>query len=146
MTKVFAVFFLAFLLAGCQANSREQVLAVTKSQVQLRSFQSRAFDSTEREKTLRTIVATLQDLSFIIDEANAVLGIVSATKIGGGTEALARYYTLRMTVSVRPKGDKQLLIRANAQFNLQAVEEPEPYQQFFTALEKAMFLTAHNID
>ena len=121
-------------------------LSVTKSQVQLRSFQARAFDTTDREKTLRTVIATLQDLNFIIDEANAPLGIVSATKIGGGTEALARYYALRMTVSVRPKGKTQLLIRANAQFNLQAVEGPEPYQQFFTALEKAMFLTAHQID
>ncbi len=144
----FLIFVLGFALViqGCQIDSRQQILAVTKSQVQLRSFQARAFDTTDREKTLRTVVATLQDLSFIIDEANAVLGIVSATKIGGGTEAFARYYALRMTVSVRPKGDKQLLIRANAQFNLQAVEEPEPYQQFFTALEKAMFLTAHKID
>ena len=146
MTKAFALFFLAFLLAGCQANSREQVLAVTKSQVQLRSFQSRTFDTTERKKTLRTIIATLQDLSFVVDKADAILGTVSATKFGGGTEAFAQYYRLRMTVSVRPKGKTQLLIRANAQFNLQAVEEPEPYQQFFTALEKAMFLTAHKID
>jgi len=26
------------------------------------------------------------------------------------------------------------------------VEDPQPYQQFFTALEKAMFLTAHEVD
>ena len=145
-TRAFAVFFLAFMLAGCQTDSREQVLAVTKSQVQLRSFQSRVFETIDREKTLRTVIATLQDLSFVVDKADAILGTVSATKFGGGTEAFAQYYQLRMTVSVRPKGKTRLLIRANAQFNLQAVEEPEPYQQFFTALEKAMFLTAHKID
>jgi hypothetical protein len=26
------------------------------------------------------------------------------------------------------------------------VEDPKPYQDFFTALEKSMFLTAHQVD
>jgi hypothetical protein len=29
---------------------------------------------------------------------------------------------------------------------LEAIEEPEPYQQFFDAFEKAMFLTAHSVE
>ncbi len=74
-----------------------------------------------------------------------MLGSVSATKFGQGGEFKATYL-LRMTVSVRPRGQSQLLVRANAQFNLKAVEEPEPYQQFFTALAKSMFLTAHQVD
>jgi hypothetical protein len=53
---------------------------------------------------------------------------------------------LRMTVSVRPRGETQTLVRANAQYNLQAVEDPLPYQQFFDALEQAMFLTAHHVE
>jgi len=57
---------LALLLGGCQVNSKDQVLAAGTSQVQLRSFQSRAFDTTNQEKTLRTVIATLQDLSFVI--------------------------------------------------------------------------------
>jgi hypothetical protein len=51
-----------------------------------------------------------------------------------------------MTVTVKPHGQKQLAVRANAQYNVTAVEDPEPYQQFFVALEKAMFLTAHEAD
>ncbi len=126
------------MLAACQADSKQQVLAVTKSQVELRSFQTRAFDTTDKEKTLRTVMATLQDLSFVLDKADATLGVVSATKLDG--------YRLRMTVTVRPRGETQLLIRANAQYNIIAVEDPEPYQQFFIALEKSMFLTAHEVD
>lgn len=125
-------------LAACQTDSREQVLATTKSQVELRSFQTRAFDTTDREKTLRTIIATLQDLSFVVDKADALLGTVSATKLDG--------YQLRMTVTVRPRGETQILVRANAQYNIHPIEEPEPYQQFFAALERAMFLTAHEVD
>ena len=62
---------------------------------------------------------------------------MSATKLKG--------YALRMTVTVRPRGNTQMMVRASAQYNLKAVEDPEPYQQFFASLEKAMFLTAHNV-
>lgn len=128
----------AVTVAGCQTDSKDQVLATSQSAVQLRSYQSRAFDTTDRSKTLRTIIATLQDLGFVIDKADAVLGTVSATKLNN--------YQLRMTVTVRDRGATQMLVRANAQFNITAVEDPKPYQQFFEALEKAMFLTAHQVD
>ena len=126
------------LLAGCQTDSRDQVLATSESQLALRQIQSRAFDTTEREKMLRTVIATMQDLSFVIDKADAELGSVSGTKLDG--------YQLRMTVTVRPRGETQLLVRSNAQYNITPVEDPEPYQQFFTALERSVFLTAHQVD
>ncbi len=125
------------LLVGC-ATTQQRLLDSDSSQVQLRSIQTRAFDTTDKEKTLRTIMSTLQDLGFVIDKADATLGTVSATKL--------KYYALRMTVTVRPRGETQLLVRANAQYNVKPVTDPEPYQQFFTSLEKAMFLTAHQAD
>ena len=127
----------SLLLCGC-APSTSAVMETGQSAVQLRSYQQRAFDTTDREKTLRAVIATLQDLSFVIDKADLELGTVSATKLSG--------YQLRLTVTVRSRSDTQVLVRANAQFRERAVEEPKPYQDFFTALEKSMFLTAHNID
>lgn len=128
---------LVLLLAAC-APSTHQVLATGESQVQLRSIQTRAFDTTDREKTLRTIISTLQDLGFVVDKADGTLGSVSATKL--------ERYALRMTVTVRPRGETQTIVRANAQFNIHAVEDPEPYQRFFDALAQAMFLTAHKVE
>ena len=125
-------------LAGCQTDSRDQVLATSQSQLALRQIQSRAFDTTDRDRMLRTVISTLQDLSFVIDKADATLGSVSGTKLDG--------YQLRMTVTVRPRGETQLIVRANAQYNITPVEDPEPYQQFFAALEKSVFLTAHAVD
>ncbi len=125
-------------ISACQTDSRQQILATGQSAVQLRSYQSRAFDTTDRAKTLKTVIATLQDLGFVIDKADATLGTVSATKLDK--------YMLRMTVTVRERGTTQTLVRANAQFNITAVEDPKPYQQFFEALQKAMFLTAHEVD
>ncbi len=121
---------------GCAANP--QVLESGASQVQLRSFQSRAFDTTDKQITLRTTIATLQDLGFVVEKADATLGTVTATKLNK--------YALRMTVTVRERGTAQLVVRANAQFNNRAVEEPKLYQDFFTSLEKSMFLTAHQVD
>lgn len=53
---------------------------------------------------------------------------------------------MRMTVTVRPRGKTQMAVRASAQYNLVAVSDAEPYQQFFAALSKAMFLTANEVD
>jgi hypothetical protein len=80
-------------------------------------------------------MATLQDLGFVIDQADSMLGTVTATKLNR--------YALRITVSIRPKGESQTLIRANCQYQDMPVNDPEPYQSFFASLEKAMFLTAH---
>lgn len=132
-----AALSLAMLLAAC-ATSKDQVLATDSSQVQLRSFQTRAFDTSDKQKTLRTVIATLQDLGFVMNKADEALGTVSATKLSG--------YLVRMTVTVRPRGDQQMLVRANAQYEDKAIEDPAPYQDFFAALSKAMFLTAQQVD
>ena len=129
---------IAFLLNISCTPSTKQVLATSESQVKLRAIQTRAYDTTDKEMMLRTIIATLQDLGFIIGKADDVLGTVSGTKLDR--------YALKMTVAVRPRGETQLLVRANAQYEIHAVEDPEPYQQFFEALSKALFLTAHQVD
>lgn len=135
---ILVFFVVATLLAGCQTTGTNAALSTTESQVVLRQMQSRAFDTTARTTALRTVIATLQDLGFVIDKADEELGSVSGTKLDG--------YQLRMTVTVWPKGKTQTLVRANAQYNVTAVEEPEPYQQFFAALSKAMFLEAHEVE
>lgn len=141
MTRALTALLLALLTAiasiSC-ASSKAQLLAAEESQLQLRSIQTRAFETTDKEKTLRTVIATLQDLGFVVEEANLMLGNVSGTKLDR--------YALRITVTVRPRGETQLMVRANAQYELLPVEDPEPYQQFFAALEKAMFLTAQQVD
>jgi len=137
-TKRFSFILLILtFITGC-ATTHDRLLDTDTSQVQLRSIQSRVFDTTDREKTLRTVIATLQDLGFIIDKADFDLGSISATKLN--------QYALRMTVTVQPRGETQLLIRSNAQFNITPVVDPEPYQNFYTSLEKAMFLAAQQVD
>ena len=123
---------------GC-ASLKDRVLDTgDQSQVEKRSYQSRVFDTNDKQKVLRAVIATLQDLGFVIDKADATLGTVSGTKLDN--------YSLKMTVSVRPKGKEQMLVRANAQFNITPVEDPKPYQDFFNSLSKSLFLQAQNVD
>jgi uncharacterized protein len=85
------------------------------------------------KKLRRAGINSMRELANLpVDQA------ISGTKLNG--------YAMRMTVSVRDKGTAQLIVRANAQYNIQAIEDPQPYQQFFAALEKAMFLTAQQVD
>jgi len=131
---------LTLTLVGCGTNVRDQVLDANtgKGQVQTRSMQTRAFDTTDQEATLRTVIATLQDLSFVIDKADLDLGSVSGTKLDG--------YAVRMTVSVRPRNQSQLIVRANATYNDEPILEPKPYQDFYNALSKALFLDAQAVE
>ena len=94
---------------------------------------------TDKKKMLRTIVATLQDLDFVIDRADLTIGSVTGSKFVEST-------VVKLSVTVRPRGGKQLLVRASAQYGIQSVEDAEPYQDFFAVLEKAIFLTAHQVD
>ncbi len=136
MKRFFLTVTVILALVGCNATMQDRVLdSGDQSQMQKRSYQSRVFDTNDKEKVLRGVISTLQDLSFVIDRADMTLGAISGTKIDKGLP-------IRITVSVRPKGQTQISVRANAQFNLKPVEDPKPYQDLFTSLEKSLFLTA----
>lgn len=133
--KFLSVFILA-LLTACTATMQERVLdSGDQTQLQKRSYQSRVFETSDKDKVMRGVISTLQDLSFVIERADLMLGSVSGTKIDQGMP-------IRITVSVRPKGANSMSVRANAQFNIKPVEDPKAYQDFFTSLEKSLFLTA----
>jgi hypothetical protein len=127
---------LLLMVCACAPTTRP-VLENKDSEVRLRSIQSRVFDTPDENRAMRAVISTLQDLGFVIDKASSSLGIVSATRLSG--------YVLKMTVSVRPRGETQVLVRANAQYNLQAIEDPELYQRFFVALSQSMFLAAQQM-
>ncbi|MDD5130939.1 MAG: hypothetical protein PHS66_07845 [Candidatus Omnitrophica bacterium] len=130
---------LVILIFGCTTTPIEHILDLSENQLKLRSIQTRSFDTADKERMMRSVIATLQDLEFVVNKADDELGIVTGTKFSGNQ-------VIKMTVIVRSKNDKQLLVRANAQYGIEAINTPEPYQDFFDALSKAVFLSAQNID
>ncbi len=157
-----------------QWNSREQIWLSETSQLKVRAAQTRAFDTKDRRRMLEAIISTMQDLDFNVEVLDEELGIVSGKKfidieqpyVTDPTYLLYRPDTLllltrsfntwgpfwhrsnlvRFTATIRTRGDSQLIVRASAQFYLQAVEEPGPYQQFFRALEQALFLHGQSVE
>lgn len=132
-----AVALLAILTA-CQLDSRQQILASTNSQVAQRAMSTRAFDTSDNAKVFQAVIATLQDLGFVVDRADSVLGTISATKYGDGL--------VRLTVTIRPEGSSRTIVRVSGQLNQHELSDPAPFQRFFEALSEALFLQANNVD
>ena len=125
------------LVFGCAPKTPLDVLG-SESQLEIRQIQTREYDTLDKQMTLRSVISTLQDLGFLIDRANINLGVVTATRL--------HEYTMRITVTVREKEDQRIAVRANARIGEEAVTDAKTYQDFFVALDKAMFLTLNRVD
>ena len=108
------------------------------SQLKIRQIQTREYDTLDKRAALRSVLATLQDLGFVIDKADNDLATITATKL--------RDYKLRITVTVRERSETRLAVRANASLDEKQIDDPRAYQDFFAALDKAMFLTLNQVD
>lgn len=135
---IFGVLAFTLLLAAC-VSTQKRLLDSDTSQLQLRSIQTRAFDTVDREQMLRTVMTTMQDFGFVLEAGEVGLGTVTGVK-------WMNRRLMRITVSVRPRGETQLLVRANCQIGNELVSDPVPYQRFFAALSKSLFLEAHQVE
>lgn len=157
--------------ADIQWDSRDQILMSEKSQVKMRAIQTEVFDTTDRMHVIRAVIDTMQDLYFTIDVLDPALGVISGQKIhqsGSVWQDDPTYYRYdtdsliifsmgvyrtygpfqyrndltRLTVTIRPRGETQLLVRASVQYELEAVQDPEFYQKYFALLRQSLFLAA----
>jgi hypothetical protein len=108
------------------------------TQLAIREIQTREYDTLDKQMTMRSVIATLQDLGFNIDQADLELGTVTATRL--------HEYTMRMTVTTVEKDKGRIAVRANARIDENPVQDAATYQDFFVVLDKAMFLTLNKVD
>ncbi|MBP5429587.1 MAG: hypothetical protein J6Y25_01675 [Elusimicrobiaceae bacterium] len=134
MKKSILICLGALLLAAC-ATTNQVALESKTSQVATRNYQTRSFDTTDKVNVMNNIVATMQDLGFVIEKADKEIGTISGFSFTNQTT---------MTVSVRPQG-KSMIVRANASKGTRAITEPQAYQNFFNALSQSLFLTANEV-
>ena len=136
MSRYLLVLIPMLALAACA--SRNSAITQSDSQVHVRQMQTRVYDSLDKSDTLRSVLATLQDLGFVIDTADYEMATITATRL--------QKYELRVTVTVKDRRNNQLAVRANARVDDQLIDDPHTYQDFFTVLDKAIFLTRHNVN
>ena len=98
MKLILSIFLVyALLLSGCATTNQRVLDTGDETQLQKRNYQSRIFDTGDKEKVLRAVISTLQDLGFIVERADLILGSISGTKLDKQNRA-------RITVSVRKRG------------------------------------------
>ena len=133
----FPAAFGLLLIGGCATTTPHDVTG-PGTQLEIRQIQTREYDTLDKQMTMRSVIATLQDLGFTIDQAHLDLGTVTATRL--------HKYTMRMTVTVVEKTGGRVSVRANARIGETAVQDAATYQDFFVVLDKAMFLTLNKVD
>lgn len=132
------MFCVLLILCSCQTTNKNSFVFDQTNQLKIRAIQTKSFDTSNKNNVVRNVVSTLQDLDFVIDKADADLGAITATKLNR--------YVIKATVTVRPKGKKQMVVRINARYGTQTINDPKMYQDFFGALSKSLFLTANDVD
>ena len=137
--NILSLFILLLFLQACTGPQKppENLLSLTEAQMKIRSYQTRTFDAKDSNEVLRAVTSALLDLGFIIERANAPMGLVTAGKFAG--EGFSGF--VEISVIVRSAGTKQTEVRANALFDAKPIEDPKVYQNFFTTVERSLFVT-----
>ena len=142
--RTLGVLVMLLLLAGCAAPTAW--VTAGGNQAELRQMQTREYQQLDRRSAMRSVIATLQDLGFVIDRAEYELGLMTATRYEERTGPSAGQHIVRVTVTVTERAEQRVTVRANARYGETAIEDPEAYQDFFAALDKSLFLTANRVD
>ena len=160
---------LTAMRADSERSAEEAKKKPEMTQLQIRQMQTREYEATVKERILPVAVAVLQDQGYVISDANAELGLLSASMrlhekdvddsqtafmkgfFGMGMISEEKWSTILVNTTVTPFGDK---VRVRYAGRLSAmgfgmsgtaseeeqITDPEFYRKFFVALEKGIFI------
>lgn len=159
----------SFLLAGCSFTGANK----ERTQLQLREMQSRIFDTADTKMVLKATLGVLQDEGFMIENGSVELGFLKAIKeidVENSGDIFAarlvkvfddeketRYSknsVVHATINLVEYG-KQTKVRVNftnkiydnkgAVMQVRQIEDSKYYQEFFSRLDKGIFLHKEKI-
>ena len=133
MRAPLAICILCLLLPACSTTDARESLAAPENARALREAQTRRFEASDPVLLLKTTMAAMQDLQFVIDDAEPALGLATGTALMDGAR-------IRLCVFVRPVGEDEYSVRAVVHRGPILAEEPRVYRDFFDALGVAMAL------
>lgn len=163
------------MLAGCATPVPERALNMPAQTLENRRLQTRRFDGIGEADLLAACAGVLQDLGFDLDESEADLGLLVASKQRSAhdrTQAiLATLVDIFVDIEIEidkeqriraslvtqpvPDAERSFLVRVTFQrivwnteneiAKREALTDPELYQRFFERLSKSVFLEAHSI-
>lgn len=157
--KVFWVFIIACFFAACSIAPEPQ-----KTQLQIREFQTRTFQVKDQKLVLKAMLNVLQDDGYIVKNVVSDMGLLSAVKevdVESMGEAFAAAffsgYNARWkkaqiieatcnvsehadTTKVRASFVMKVLDNKGGIMNLKQVDDQNYYQEFFSKVDKSIFL------
>ncbi len=160
-TKFLLITIISLIIFGCAPT---EVSSLPKTQLQIREFQTRVYELKDPKIVMKSLLNVLQDEGFIVKNAVSDLGLIVAEKITdieNKTEAAllsflfgyqARWRkasVIECTVNINEFGNQtkvrvnfvlKILDNAGGIVEVKQIEEPEYYQNFFSKVDKGIFL------
>lgn len=162
----FLTLSLFVVLCGCSIH---QSADVPFTQLQVREIQSREFDTSDTKLVMKSMMNVLQDEGFIVKNAVAELGLLSAEKnidventgtkillcaLQGSNARWSKQEILEASANVSEYGSKTR-VRMNFQTktmdnygcpkDIKSINDPKFYQDFFNKVSKGIFIQEQNI-
>lgn len=159
MKKVWTL-LIAIFVFGCATTG----VTPQKTQLQIREFQTRTYDTNDTKMVLKAMLNVLQDEGYIVQNANVELGLLTATKEidieNKGEAFLALFFMganarwkknsiIESTANVSEFGT-QARVRVNFQLKVldnkggilevKQIEDEKYYQDFFSKVDKGIFI------
>lgn len=158
-TSLFCIMF-AFVLSACAFGGGKPA----KSQLEIREFQTREFDTKNQKMVMKALINVLQDEGFIIKNADSELGFMTATKERDvestfkfnynwndpksppryakteSIDATANITELANKCRVRVTFSKKILDNFGGVMEVGQIDDEKFYQDFFSKVDKGIFL------
>lgn len=160
----FLLLLAASIVAACATTGKPP-----QSQLQIREFQTRAYETTDTKMVMKAVLNTLQDEGYIVKNAVPDLGLLTATKeidvedkatavllavLSKGKATWPKNSIIEATANVSEFGT-QTRVRLNFQVKtydnkgavreVKQVEDGKFYQDFFSKVDKGIFIQKENL-
>ena len=166
MKKIWMLFILlSMIMLGCATTD----VNTQKSQLQIREFQTRAYDTNDTKMVMKAMLNVLQDDGFIVKNAVVEMGLLSAEKsvdvqnngeafmvqiFGGQNAVWKKASIIECSANVSEYG-KECRVRVNFQvkimdnkggiMKIEQINDEKYYQDFFAKVDKGIFIQKEKI-
>jgi hypothetical protein len=140
------------------------VTAPPKTQLEIREFQTRTYETNDSRMVMKSLLNVLQDDGYIVKNANVELGLLSASKevdveskgeafiltlLGGKEERWKKNSIIECSCNVGEFG-KLTRVRVNFQLKVmdnkggvikvETIQDAKYYQEFFAKVDKGIYI------
>jgi hypothetical protein len=164
MYRIFALLFCLAFVVGCAPTKPEQP---EKTQAEIREMQTKMFDTDNFKLVMKSVLNVLQDENFIVKNVAMDLGFLTATKDADIESPYSSLYELQRTnarwekhemieatinvsefgktIRVRANFQKKVMDNKGAVMKIEQISDPAYYQEFFSKVDKGVFIQQQNI-